>query len=163
MATEQLTVVDLVYDAPVTSSGTGTIADYINDYPQAAADWASLAAVFAESRVLAMEVRFVPNVTGATQGSLAYAPFFVVLDLTSSLTTLTSYTNASNYALSQEHSLNMPWRMFHRMAGVEESTFVPTSSAATDYSFKTFATGLTASTTYGRYFIHWKCQFRGRL
>jgi len=163
MNQEQLSVVDLCYDTPATSSAAGVIADDLADYPLASPDWAGVSATFAEYRVLAMEVRFIPNVTGATIGTLLYAPIYLVLDLTSNVTPLTSYAQATNYALSTVRSLNQLLRMQHKMKGVEESQFVPTTSGVVDYSFKTFAGGLTPSTTYGRYFVHWKCQFRGRL
>ncbi len=163
MAQEQLAVIDLCYDFAATSSAGGTIADVLGDYPVLSPDWTSVAAVFGEYRVLDMEVIYVPNVQGSTYSTLVYAPIYVILDLTSTSTALTSYASASNYAILQLNALNQRWRMYHRMNGVEEATFVPTASATIDYYFKTFATGLTASTTYGRYLIRWKCQFRGRL
>jgi len=163
MPQEQLSVIDLVYDAPVATGAPGTLADRLDDYPINSPDWVNVAALFAEYRVLAMRVRFVPNVTGATIGTLLYAPFVVVLDLTSNTTPLASYAIASGYAIQRVTSLNEPWTMFHRMSGTEESTFVSTATPLIDYSFKTFATGLTASSNYGRYFIYYRCQFRGRL
>lgn len=162
MAQEQLTVVDLVYDAPATSNASSTLNDVMGDYPVVSPDWSGLASTFAEYRVLAMEVRFIPNVTGATYSTNLYAPLYVVLDLTSSTTPLTSYTVASNYAVSRVGSLNTPIRLSHKMAGVEESTFISTQLTTVDYNFKWFATGVSASTNYGRYFVHWKVQFRGR-
>jgi len=163
MPQEQLSIVDLCYDLAAVSTAGGIINDVIGDYPVASPDWTGVAGLFAEYRVLAMTVRFIPNVTGATMGTLLYTPFYCVLDLTSSITALTTYVAAANYALTKVNSLNVPWTMAHRMRGVEEAMFVPTSSAVVDYNFKVFAATLTASTSYGRYFVHWKCQFRGRI
>lgn len=163
MPQEQLSVVDLCFDAPVTSTAGGVIADAIQDNPNASPDWVNVAATFAEFRILAMLVRFIPNVTGATQGTLLYAPFYVVLDLSSNFTFLASYSAASNYPIARVKSLNEPWDMSHRMRGVEEATFASIGVMNGEYSFKTFASGLTPSTVYGRIFVRWKCQFRGRL
>ncbi len=166
MVPEMLSVLDLTADQAVTSSAGGVIADTWADYPQTSPDWTAMTTTFGEYRVLAMELRFVPNVQGATVASVAYAPFYVVWDSSQSTTTptpLASYSAASQYVVSRIRALNEPWSIDHRMNGSEEATFVPTSNNAVDYAFKTYASGLTASTTYGRYFVRWKCQFRGRL
>lgn len=159
---EQLVILDLLLDVPVTSTAGGTIADVETDIPTGSPDFASTQALFAEYRILCMTLQFIPNVTGGNVALVAYAPFYVVWDATSSVTALTSYVNATNYPISRQKSLNQPWSINHKMDGVEEATFVPVTSAIVDFSFKTFATGLTAATTYGRYIIRWKTQFRGR-
>jgi hypothetical protein len=163
MSQEQLAVVDLLADGPAATTAGGVLTDVFADYPTGSPDWTNVSATFAEYRVLALRVQFIPNATGAVFGTLLYSPVYVVWDASSSLTALTSYANAVNYAVFSAKSLNEPWIVSHKMDGIEESAFVATSSPIVDYSFKVYADTLTASTSYGRFVTHFKCQFRGRL
>lgn len=133
------------------------------DIPNASPDWSNMIATYGEYRVLSMQLRYCPNVLGATQGTFLYAPFYVVWDATSTVTPLASYAAAENYATLRPHSFNQPWTISHRMKGLEESTFAQVTSGTIDYSFKVYATGLTPSTSYGRMIITWRAQFRGRM
>ncbi len=160
---EQLVVVDLAAISSLTSTSGGIINDVFSDYPTNSPDWANVSATFAEYRVLGMSVTFTPNVTGATVSTLTYAPLFIALDLTSSVTAIASYVAAANYAINRMKPINSSLRLSHLMDGSEEGQFVPTSSAVVDYSFKLFAAGLSNSTSYGLITLRWKCQFRGRI
>jgi hypothetical protein len=159
---EQTVVLDLVFDTTVTSTAAGVVADVLSDIPTGSPDWTSCQALYAEYRILAMSIQFVPNITGGNVAATAYAPFYVIWDANPTATPLASYAAATNYPISKYKSINQPWLMSHRMYGVEESTFVPVTSSIADYAFRTYATGLTNSTSYGRYVIRWKTQFRGR-
>lgn len=160
---EQLVITDLLLDVAVVSTAGGIIADIVYDIPTASPDWASCQAIYAEYRILAMTVQFVPNIYGGNVAATLYAPFYVVWDATGTAVALASYAAATNYPVSSQRALNAPWTIIHKMDGAVEATFVPTTSAIVDYAFKTFASGLTAATSYGRYVIRWKTQFRGRL
>lgn len=160
---EQTVIMDLLQDTAVVSSAGGVLSDVLSDIPTGSPDWASAQALFAEYRVLAMSVDFIPNIDGGNVAATLYAPYYVVWDATSAAVPLASYTAAVNYPISKHFALNRPWSLSHKMTGVEEATFVALSSVVVDYTFKTFATGLTASTPYGRLLVRWKVQFRGRL
>jgi len=159
------TVIDLLFDFAVTSSAGGVIAFNMADFPSASPDWANVAATFSEYRVLAMSVKFVPNVTGASLGALLYAPLYAVWDAqgSTSAAALTSYAQATGYNSLKTYSLNWPFVIAHKMSSLEEGTFAETTSTLIDYEFKFFSTGLTASTNYGRIIVDWHCQFRGRF
>ncbi len=157
-----LIIADVAYDSALTSNGSGTIAVNYTDDPSGSPDWTSFQNTYSEYRTLSMTVIFTPNVTGATIASVAYAPIYVIWDAVNTATPLASYADATNYPSLQVHSINVPFRMSHRMSTVDESTFAPTSTVAVDYVFKYFATGLTNSTSYGRITVLWHCQFRGR-
>jgi len=159
---ESLATIEIAFDFPATSSSSGTVADVFNDYPTNSPDWPNLSATFSEYRVLAMTVKFTPSAEGATIASLSYAPLYIVWDASGASAALTSYTQCGNYVLQKVRAINQPIVISHRMNGQEEATFVATSNPLVDYNFKTFSTGLTASTTYGRYFVMLLCQFRGR-
>jgi len=161
-AVEQTVVLDLVYDITVVSTAAGVIADVLSDIPTGSPDWTSCQALYAEYRILAMSIQFVPNITGGNVAATNYAPFYVIWDANPTAAALASYSAATNYPVSKYKSINQPWIMSHRMYGVEESTFVAVTSSVADYAFRTFATGLTPSIAYGRYVIRWKTQFRGR-
>jgi len=159
---EQHVVMDLLVDAPLTSTAGGVIADVIQDYPVSSPDWAGAISIFAEYRVLAMTVQFIPNQTGGNIAATLYAPLYLVWDAANTAA-LSSYAAASNYTICRQKSINQQFKLTHYMAGVEESEFVATTAPTVDYAFKFYATGLTASTNYGRTLTRWKCQFRGRL
>lgn len=152
---------DLLFDNPETSTAGGVINDVYTDVPNNSPDWTSAAAIFAEYRVLAMTVNFIPNIQGGNVAAIAYAPLYVVWD-TGGVTALASYAAASNFPVTHFRALNQPWAITHKMNGVEEGLFVIVSSPVVDYSFKLFATGLTAVTNYGRCLVRWHVQFRGR-
>lgn len=153
----------LVFDSDATSSAGGVINTVFTDTPSASPDFSSLAAVYNEYRTLGMSVSFHPTVTGAVLGTLNYNVLYLVWAAgASDSTPLSSYTGAANYAVFRVGSLNEPMSLSHKMKGVEESTFVDTTSAVLDYNFKFYADSLTASTRYGHYTIKWVCQFRGR-
>jgi hypothetical protein len=162
---EAPTVIDVLFDQAISSSAGGVIAFNVADFPLSSPDWANLVATFSQYRVLAMSIKFIPNVTGAAVGVLAYAPLYGVWDAQGSTTAvvLTSYAQATGYSSLKAFSLNEPFRISHKMSSVQEGTFAETGSSAIDYTFKFFATGLTASTNYGRYIAVWHCQFRGRF
>jgi len=160
----QLGVIELCVDVPVTSTAGGVVNNLYIDYPNQSPDWTQVSALFGEYRVLSMSIKFTPTVEGATITGLAYAPIYVVWDSDqqTAQTALTSYTDAVNYASLKVFPINMPFSVTHKMSSVEEANFGSTSLSQVDYSFKYFATGLTASTLYGRLTVFFRCQFRGR-
>ncbi len=158
---QALAVIDCCADFPITSTAGGVINDIFTDLPSGA-DWTAMTAVFSEYRVLAMAIRYTPNVTGATQGALVYAPLYSIWDASNTTTPVGSYATALNYPNYKVASLNEPLFHMHKMSSVEEGTFVSVASVLLDYAFKLFATGLTVSTLYGRVAVTWHLQFRGR-
>jgi hypothetical protein len=162
MSQEELAVSDLVYDVALISSAGGVINQILGDYPVSSPDWASFILLYGEYRILSMKVQFVPTVTGAVIGTLAYNTLYLVLDLTSSATALSSYTSAANYPVKKIGSLNSPMQLSHKMVGIEESTFTSTGASLFDYVFKFYADTLTATTTYGHVIVTFHTQFRAR-
>jgi len=157
-----LVTTEFLYDSAVASSAAGTIAINYDDYPTVSPDWASAIAVYAEYRILAMEVKFIPNVAGGNVSTLTYAPLYMVWNPNQATGVLTSYAAASQLAAFKSGALNQPLAMSHKMSSIEEGTFVSTLATTVDYSFQIFSTGLTASQPYGRVIVRWLTQFRGR-
>jgi len=156
-------VIDLTFSAQFGTSASGIINNIASDYPANSNDWPAMVTTFAEYRVLSMSIQFSPNIYGAAETSTLYAPLILVLDISSSITPLTTYDQGAQYSKSKFGTLVQPLFMSHKMSSVEEASFIAVSSPIVDYSFKWFSTGLTASKLYGQQFINWRCQFRGRL
>jgi len=160
---ENVTTFDLIYDGPVTANSTGVIAVAIGDWPISSPDWASVVALYAEYRVLAMTLEFNPIVLGAVIGTQTYNVLYIVWDAQDTATVLTSYTQAANYPAKTCRAINARQRIFHRMSGVQESEFGLTNSPLLDYTFKLYADSLTNNAVYGRITVTYHCQFRGRI
>jgi len=158
---EELVATDLIADFPISSSG-GVINFTVADVPTSSPDWASLQALYAEYRVLAMKVEFNPIVLGATVGSNAYNVLYIVWDAADAAVALTSYTAAANYPVKTCRALNARQTLSHKMSGTVEASFGLTSATVFDYAFKCYADTLTAAALYGRMTVTWKVQCRGR-
>jgi hypothetical protein len=159
---EQLASVNVVIDIACMSTAASIISDVFNDLPTSSPDWASLSSVFAEYRVLSMNVRYIPILSGASVSTLSYNVAYMVWSANSDVTPLTTYLQAANYPVKRVFSLNSTASLSHNMRGAEEATFVDVSSSVVDYTFKIVATGLSASANYGRYVLTYLIQFRGR-
>jgi hypothetical protein len=142
------------------SDGTGTIANVYGSSPTGVADWSSLAAVFEEFRTLAFEVRYFPN-NRYSKVSTTCTPLLGIVDRANNAA-FASYNALMSHASHKRLSLEDPWVMIFHMSGSDEAEFQTTNSPTDDGWIKFFSTGLTASTTYGQFFITYRAQFRGR-
>ncbi len=155
----------LVYNGTIASDGTGKIATVFDNYSQAtsAADWAGLAGLFKEYRILGMKLIYTPWNQYSKATTVSTVPVRSVIDRTNS-TALASLNDASGYSSCKIHSLENPFTRSIRMDGVDESSWIlSTGSPATTARLyiKLFANGLSNSTTYGDYTMYIVVQFRG--
>jgi hypothetical protein len=159
---EELATTTVLYDYPLTSSAGGVVSDVFADIPNGSPDWTGFSAVYSEYRILAFKIQFIPLLTGAAIAANLYNVLYIVWSTDASVTPLASYTDAVNHPVKRAGSLNQNLSLTHKMTGAEESLFVDVTSGVVDYTFKTFSTGLTPSTNYGRYLLTLVIQFRGR-
>ncbi len=155
-----LHTVVLGYTATLASDATGTIASFFVNNIGSSVDWSSFAAIYDEYRVLGIRLEYFPN-NRYTKVTTTCVPALCAVDR-DDIGTPASYNELMGYASSKVCSLEDPWSMEAHMSGIEDSGFVTTATTTPLYGIKMFATGLTVSTTYGRYFFYWRVQFRGR-
>lgn len=128
---------------------------------QAAQNWTNLAAVFAEYRILGMQVTLFPvnplNVA-ATQ-----FPIFTVIDRDTA-SPLTSLQDAASRPSCNEHTLMSTIKREVKMNSVEEAQWCDVSTTlgnAQKAYIKLYGSGLANSTTYYQYLNTVLVQFRG--
>jgi len=127
----------------------------------ACAGWSSIAAVFDEYRTLGFEVEYVPFDRYNRGVSVFTVPLIGVIDYDNS-GALTSYSTADNYSSARFLSLDLPWKVIIRMSGIENSSFINTGSTSPLFWIKLFGNNMTVSTNYGKVFVRFRVQFRGR-
>lgn len=153
--------------ATLSSSGTGTLATVFDSQSQMAAgsDWTAYSNLYAEFRLLSMDIEFLPyNYVNTTSGIVRTAVFSVEdrqtatalasdADVTGYATTLTAHTPATHF------------RKVMRMSGPGEALWVSTGSspAAADRLYiKLWSSGNTNSLLLYSYVNIMMVQFRQR-
>jgi len=159
--TTQLNVINAV-----ASGGTGvinTVFDSCNQ-AQAATDWASLAALYCEFRVLSMQVELIPWNKYNTPTTTVTAPLYTVIDRNQN-TAIGSLATVSAYDSSQVHEPSTRVIRTVKMQSPEEAEWVDVGStpgAGARMYIKLFSSGNSNSTTYYDYYTRLMVQFRGR-
>ncbi len=128
--------------------------------PSSSGDWASASAVWKEFRVLGWDLLFAPS-NRYSKSTTVCNPISGVVDRTSS-SPLSSYTQAMDFASHRILSLEDPWSFKVTMQTVAEAEFQSVGSYTVFTWIKFYGDSLSVSTTYGRLFIRWRVQFRGR-
>lgn len=146
------------YTAALNAS-VGGVVDYVNGSGLAlsAGDWASLAAVWHEYRVLGFEFNYQPLATYTS----SYPPLIVVMDRNNSAT-LGSYATAANHESAVLLPSRYPWKKLIKMSGIEESVWTPVATTLSTMYIKLYGDSFATSQNLGRYLMTFLVQFRGR-
>lgn len=131
---------------------------------QSVSDWASIAACFAEYRVLAMEVIYEPLVGYATlvMATSGYPILAWATDRDTSAT-LGSYAVAATHESCVLKSSRYPHLQKWRMNGVEEAVFTPVATAFSSGFIKCYGTQAGLGTaTIGKIHERFLLQCRGK-
>ncbi len=163
---DDLVVTQLNFYGSITTSAGGVINSVIDSNSQltSSADWASLQNIYAEYRVLSMEVTFEPWNKFNQPTTDALAP---VISITSrdTNTALASSSAASAYASAEIHSPSTAIKREIKMGGTSEAQFYPvaTAPAVADRLYvKLYSAGNANSKTVYDYLTRLVVQFRGR-
>jgi len=152
----------LAYNGQLTSTAGGVIATvYANGNSNLGncANWSSIANVFAECRVIAWEIDYLPF-NRYSKTTTTCLPGIRVIDREVS-TPLSSIADGQIHESARPTSLEDPWREVVHMSGVEEAQFQSVTSFAATSWIKLYFTGLTVSTAYGQIYLRFRVQFRG--
>jgi len=147
----------------ISSNGSGVINNTFGlQNPSSFSNWADMAGVYDEYRVLSATIKYVPsngyNKVVATQTCLT--PLFVVLDR-DSVTTLATTTAALAYDSVEMFDLERPFTYSkYKMNGAREATFITTAAPANLGAYCFWANNLTASLQYGTVLMQMLVQFR---
>ena len=158
---EDLHTMVIGYTSTLTSSAGGVIAAYLINNISSSPEWASLAALFSEYRVLGCEIEYFP-VNRYSKTTTSTAPGILAVRHDGATLAPGSYDGLMNFSSARKVSIEDPWSHSAHMTGTEEAQFLITSDTAPRFGFLLYADGLSASQTYGRYFFYWRVQFRGR-
>jgi len=149
----------LVQELQLSSSSGGLITNVFPSNPNGTSDWSSLAVAFDEYRTLGFEVMFFPD-NRYSKTTTNCTPLAVVIDRDNS-TALSSYTIASQYESCTFKSIEDPWVRSVKMCGIEDSSFINTSSPVPTFYMKLYGQNYSTSTAYGLILIKYLVQFRG--
>lgn len=159
--TVDTTVSTFYLDAIIATSVAGVVNGVFNNDPSLSINWAAYASSWNEYRVLGIKFMYVPgNVvnTAVLNGFTGYHS--LIRGLTTPVTT--SLSEAASTGISRPWTAFRPWSREWRMMDVEESAFIQTGApATTSNTLALYASGGTASTTYGHLSIMYLVQFRG--
>lgn len=131
---------------------------------QSSSDWASLAAVWNEWRILSARVELNPWNKYNLPTTTVVTPLYTVVDRSVS-TAIASLATAVNFNSCVAHEPSTKVVRIAKMESPEEAEWVTTSSSpgsSSQFNIKLFSSGNTASTTYYDYFNSYMVQFRGR-
>lgn len=142
----------------IASNALGVMAAEITTNPNTTIEYASYAARFREYRVLGVEAEWVPNLKVNTT-AIVGAAMLIAQNKSSAFGTPTSY----NQLFPMGHAkVQQVFERFKYSIVADDITDLDVGSTAapgSEFSFLFYADGLTASTTYGRYFLRWIVQF----
>jgi hypothetical protein len=148
-----------------TTDASGNFAGLIDSKPSALPYWSNWSGLYAEYRVLAVEVSYYPNNRYA-RGSVSTRPVIAVLDRVdagSFLTSLTSYAVAVGSPSHRICSFDDPFKITWKMSDAYESEFFSCSAPVTMGGIKFYSSGNSASAAMGLYVGKWRIQFRNKL
>jgi len=159
---DQVIVRVLAVAGLITTNVSGNLQYTITNDPSLSPDWVSYTPLYEEYRVIAMELQWVPyctrwgNVTNTAffQNALAYAASRNATATAASIAAVMSYPSG--------HLTNMqtPWKLVIKMDNVSEASFFNVAGVGGTWAALVYATGLSASTTYGAYSVRLRVQFR---
>jgi len=151
----------LQYSQTIASSSGGVMSSYLVNNISSAYDWTEFAEAFAEYRILGFRAEFFPWNRYSKTTTLT-TPLVICIDRSGDTSAPVSYQQIMEYSSGKKKSLEDPWSMEWRMSSSEEAQFKPVTDVAPVVGLKLYADGLSASTTYGRFFYYWRIQFRNR-
>jgi len=141
-----------VIDTNVSSNTVRTLGD----------DFSSWAALYREYRVLAIRLEYHPDVIGASIAAILYKPVYSVVDRLDAAA-IAAYANVESNTSLRIFTLNTAWFREAKMEDTSEADFISVGADPTSFFVcKYFATGLTATTQYGRFLYRYILQFRTR-
>lgn len=148
------------------SNGSGvinTVFDPVNQI-QTSSDWASLAAVWNEYRVLSAKLQMTPWNKYNLPTTTTVTPINSVLDRNDNAT-LGSLSAAANYNSCEQHDPSTQFTRSIRMDSVDEAEWINTGTspgAAARFYIKLYSSGNTPSIVFYDYIAKYVVQFRGR-
>lgn len=154
-----------LHQGGLVSSSAGTIIDSnlsSNGVRSAGDDFSGWAGLYREYRVLGIRFEYHPNIVDAVIAATVYTPVYTVIDRNDTSATGT-YANVESNTSLEIFTLQQKWMRQAKMFSTTEANFISVAVDPPSYFvIKFFATGLTASTNYGRYLSRWIVQFRTR-
>ncbi len=141
-----------------TTSGAGVIDLVFGNSPASLPDWTSLAAIWHEYRVLAMELHYVPIKQVA---SWAYGIAHVVVDRKNSAA-LGGITAAIQHESCELSTMYSPWKRVIKAQSVEEDGFVSTASPSATQYIKVYSSDNATIQTIGRFYLTYLLELRGK-
>jgi len=149
------------YGPTVLTAGSGAIGFVVSDDPSGAVDWASLATIWDEYRVLGFTFNFHPYNRYNQNSANTTGPLFTVIDRDDG-TVLTTEAQCLEFESLIVYNIDSPFkREIYSMTAIEDASFITTATPVARTWFKLVGTGLT-SISYGKYWITHMIQFRGR-
>lgn len=146
----------------VDSTAAGSIVNVFGNSLGAFHQSGNFTPIFGEWRVLGVKYTYTPSYMNLP-GTLVFAPMAVVVDRNSS-SAFTIFNNAADFDSYFPGNPGTPFTRTVRMSNPIEADYITTATTTTArWWLKLYASGLTASTTYGYMTTRALIQFRGRI
>ncbi len=146
------------YMVAATTSGGGAIDLVFGDSPAVLSDWASLASMWHEYRVLGIKLTYVPIKQVA---SWAYGVAHVTVDRKSSAA-LGGITAATQHESCRVETMYSKWFREVKSESVEELDFYSTSSPTAMKYIKVYSSDNATIQTVGRFYLTFLLELRGK-
>jgi hypothetical protein len=154
-------LVRVTYSSTATSSPSGVLNVSVTNNPSGGLDWSSLVATWAEFRVLAQRLIWVPVLHNYSLSTTTAVPSPMVMYSTRDPSNI---PNTESLAFGYEDATvghtDTKMTKSLRMSGTPDSSWVETATPAASWAIGLVAEGLTLSTIYGSVFNEWLVQFR---
>lgn len=157
------TMVTLTGPAPTSATGLFSGVAKTSDVT-AASEWSTWINLFQEYRILAMEWEFDPLYHDGvvTDGTIVPAQGAVACYHQTGYSLPTSVAELVNNRTFKPLNLAKPVKCHWKMSGPDEATFQPTTTSVEYGGITFYADGGTTSTNFGRLYIRYLVQFKGR-
>lgn len=158
-ATSETYVINLSYTVDLSSSAAGVINAVYGSDPSGSAEYASVAALWHEYRVMGMSVSYLPINRYNYSNT---ATNVVALFDTATSSALTGYDEAWAHSSAVPHMLTDPFSLKFRSSGDPMMSWTPTTSPGSSFWFKAYGNGCSLTSTYGKLYFQLLVQFKNR-
>jgi hypothetical protein len=154
-------IVSILRDEIEYNTGSGTsFVSILDNNPSGADNWSEYSTAWAEYRVLAIKLEYVPQYVVNTT-NIASAPLVHSVLHTSTITSPTGYSTALSIGDAKLGNTMTRFTREWRMQGVDEATWITTTApAASSLAFTSSAFNATTGVLYGIGLITYLVQFR---
>jgi hypothetical protein len=165
MNANTITTVRMVSVVTGSSDATGVLQANLPNVPNGTSDWSEYSSLYLQYRVLMFKATWVPFDVGFPSTAVANTQRPVVLWVVRQPTAVfaSTYTNAFDNDGAMVRNIGQRFSTEVRMNGTSDAEWLQVASPSAYAAIGAFAASLTASSSYGQWYLEHLVQFRSRV